>query len=126
MKTNRLKRVNSLLREVLFDVIHKEVKNPHVNLFVSVSRVDTSADLHHAKVFVSLIGTPEEKERVLEGLRSAAGFIAVAASKKVDLRHFPTLTFYIDHTADDQIKIDRILQNLRTYKPPSSTSDEPS
>ena len=112
MKKNRLVRVNSLLKEVLFEVIQKEVRNPEVNRFVSVSKVETSADLHHAKVYISLIGTDVEKQKVLHGLQSAAGFIAVQASKKVELRHFPTLTFYIDHSADDHMRIEKVLSDL--------------
>lgn len=113
MKSRRLDRINSLLREVIYEVIQSEVKNPHVNLFVSVTKVDTSADLHHAKVYVSLIGAPGEKEKVLQALESAAGFIAVHASKKVTLRHFPNLTFRIDTSADEHMKIEEILSSLR-------------
>ena len=112
MKKNRLERVNSLLQEVIFDVIQKEVRNPHVNRFVSVTRVETSADLAHARVYVSLIGTEVEKEKILVALESAAGFIAVQASKQVELRHFPSLTFKIDHAAEDHFKIEKILSDL--------------
>lgn len=112
MKKNRLNRINSLLKEVLFEVIQKEVRNPNVNLFVSVTRVETSADLHHAKVFISLIGTQQEKAKVLDALQSAAGFIAVAASKQVELRHFPSLAFKIDTSADEHMKIEKILADI--------------
>lgn len=112
MKKNRIERINSLLKEVIFDVIQKQVRNPHVNLFVSITRVDTSADLYHAKVYISLIGTDAEKEKVLVALESAAGFIAVQASKQVELRHFPSLTFKIDHAAEDHFKIEKILSDI--------------
>lgn len=112
MKKNRINRINSLLREVLFDVIQKQVRNPHVNLFVSVTRVDTSTDLSHAKVYISMIGTDAEKDKVLHALESAAGFIAVQASKQVELRHFPNLTFLLDHTAEDHFKIEKILFDI--------------
>ena len=116
MKKNRIERINSLLKEVLFDVIQKQVSNPHVNLFVSVTRVDTSTDLYHAKVYVSLIGTEAEKVKVLAALESAAGFIAVNASKQVQLRHFPTLTFKIDTAADEHFKIEKILADLENER----------
>lgn len=112
MKKKRIDRVNSLLREVISDVIQRQVKNPHVNLFVSVTKVDTSADLHHAKVYISLIGTDAEKAGVLTALTSAAGFIAVQASKQVELRHFPTLSFRIDKTADEHFKIEKIITDI--------------
>lgn len=112
MKKNRIDRINSLLREVIFDVIQKQVRNPHVNLFVSVTRVDTSADLYHAKVYVSMIGTNAEKDLVLAALQSAAGFIAVQASHQVEMRHFPSLTFRLDHAADEHFKIEKILSDI--------------
>lgn len=120
MKKNRLMRINSLLKEVIFDVIQKQVRNPHVNLFVSVTRVDTSADLYHAKVYISMIGTDVEKDKVLHALESAAGFIAVQASKQVELRHFPTLSFRLDHAAEEHFKIEKILSDIekeRTSRP---------
>ncbi len=99
MKKNRLARVNSLLKEVISEVIQKDVRNPHVTTFVSVINVDTSADLHHAKVSISLVCSEEEKAKVLSALNSAAGFIAVHAAKKVQLRYFPELTFWF-HCCD--------------------------
>lgn len=127
MKKNRLSRINSLLKEVIFDVIQKQVRNPHVNLFVSVTRVETSPDLYHAKVYISLIGSNEEKSKVLTALESAAGFIAVNASKQVQLRHFPSLSFKIDNSAEEHMKIQNILSNIekeRLSRPPESNSDE--
>ncbi|MBI3901084.1 MAG: 30S ribosome-binding factor RbfA, partial [Chlamydiia bacterium] len=109
---NRLSRINSLLKEVHFEVIQKEVRNPHVTTFVTVTQVETSADLHHAKVYISLIGTDAEKDKVLTALQSAAGFIAVHAAKEVKLRYFPALTFKLDKSADEQMKIEKILADI--------------
>lgn len=116
MKKNRINRINSLLKEVLFEVIQKEVRNPHVTTFVSVTQVETSLDLHHAKVYVSMIGTDQEKEQVLLALQSAAGFIAVNAAKKVELRYFPNLTFKLDRSADDHMRIEKILADIEKEK----------
>lgn len=104
--------MNSLLKEVIFEVIQKEVRNPNVSTFVTVTDVDTSADLHHAKVFVSLICSNEEKEKVLSALNSAAGFIAVHAAKKVQMRYFPELIFKLDTSIEEHIKIQKILSDI--------------
>ncbi len=112
MKKNRLSRINSLLKEVLFEVIQKEVRNPHVNTFVTVTQVETSPDLHHAKVYISMLGTDVEKEKVIAALQTAAGFIAVNAAKKVELRYFPNLTFKLDKSADEHMKIQKILSDI--------------
>ena len=112
MKNNRLSRINSLLKVVIFEVIQREVRNPHVTTFVSVTRVDTSADLHHAKVYISMIGTNEEKAKVLAALQTAAGFIAVHAADKVELRYFPNLIFKLDTAAEEHMKIQKILDDI--------------
>ena len=112
MKKNRLERVNSLLKEVIFEVIQREVKNPHIKTFITVTKVETSADLHHAKVSISLICPEEEKPKVIAALQSAAGFIAVHASKKVELRYFPELTFKLDNSLDEFIRIQELLGKI--------------
>jgi ribosome-binding factor A len=112
MKKNRLERVNSLLKEIIFEVIQKEVSNPHVTTFVSVTKVDTSADLHHAKVYISLLASEAEKEKVLSALQSAAGFIAVHSAKRAQLRYFPNLIFKLDTSLEEHLKIQKILSDL--------------
>ena len=113
MSSRRILRLNNLLQEVISETIQKEVKNPHVGTFVSVARVDLSSDLHHARVYLSMIGDPAMKEKTLAAIRSAAGFIAVHSSKKVKLRYFPTLSFFIDETVDRLMHIEEILQKVR-------------
>ncbi len=108
----RIKRLNSLLKEVLTEVILKEVKDPRMAPLVTVSNVEISNDLHHAKVYISIIGTDKERSETLEALESAAGFIGVTASKKVVMRFFPTLTFKLDTTADEQVKIDNLIKKI--------------
>ncbi len=126
MKKNRLERINSLLKEVIFEVIQKDVRNPHINTFVTVTRVDTSADLHHAKVYISLIATEAEKEKVLAALESAAGFIAVNAAKKVELRYFPSLMFKLDTALEEHLRIQELLAKIekeRTSRPPETGTE---
>ena len=124
MKKQRLDRVNSLLKEVIFEVIQKDVRNPHINTFITVTKVETSADLHHAKVYVSLIATDAEKEKVLHALQSASGFIAVNASHKVQLRYFPQLIFKLDTGLDDHMKIEKILYQLEEERRLRETHDD--
>jgi len=125
MKKNRLARVNSLLKEVIFEVIQKEVKNPHVTAFVSVTNVDTSADLHHAKVYISMIGTDIEKEKVVAALQSAAGFIAVHSAKKAQLRYFPNLTFKLDTSLEEHMRIQKILGDIEKERSSRTENNEP-
>lgn len=113
MTGNRTDRLNSLLREVISDVIRKEVKNPAVHSLVTVTKVEITKDLHYAKVYVSVIGTDEEKAKTLQALQSAAGFIAVQSSKEVVMRYFPELQFRIDEGVEKQMRIENLLDDLQ-------------
>ena len=112
MAVKRTDRLNSLLKEVLSEVIKREVRNPHVNELMTVTRVEITKDLHYAKVYVSVIGSPTEKQETIGALNSAAGFIAVHAAKKVVLRYFPNLTFILDNSVDKQIRIESLLTQI--------------
>ncbi len=124
MVKNRIVRLNSLLKEVISEVIHRDVRNPLVNQFVTVTRVDITNDLQHAKVHISVIGSAEEKDQTIRALQSAAGFIAIQSSKKVVMRYFPVLTFKLDTSVDEQFKIDSLLTKIhdeqKTRKIPPS------
>ncbi len=108
----RIDRLNSLVKEVLSDVIRFDVKNPLIHELLTVTKVDISKDLHHAKVYISIIGTQADKNQSLKALQSAAGFIAVTASKKVVLRYFPQLSFYIDDSLEHQMHIHELLEKV--------------
>lgn len=112
MKSRRTERINSLLQEVISEVIHREIKNPHLPDFISITRVETSKDLQHAKVFISVIGAKENRDQALSILQSSSGFIARQASKKIILRYFPALNFVWDDTLDKQMHIHNILENI--------------
>ncbi|NGX28278.1 MAG: Ribosome-binding factor A [Candidatus Anoxychlamydiales bacterium] len=112
----RVFRLNSLLREVISEVIRKDVNNPHISEFTSVVSVDITPDLRFAKVLISIIGTDEEKKETITALNQAAGFIGVNSAKKVTMRYFPTLSFELDLTVEKQMKIDKILTDIKKEK----------
>ncbi len=109
MTKKRALRLNSLLKEVISEVVMKDVRNPHVANLITITSVEISNDIKYAKVFISVIGSVKEKQESLQALQSAAGFIAVHASKKVRLRYFPELTFRLDNSVENHLKIDEIL-----------------
>ncbi len=128
MPVKRTDRLNSLLKEVISEVIRRDVKNPHVDQLVTVTRVDITKDLRYAKVFVSVIGEPTTRMKSVEALQSASGFIGKTASKKVVMRYFPSLTFYLDDSLDAHMRIDTLLNDIddeRQQRQPMEGSDEP-
>lgn len=121
----RTDRLNSLLKEVISEVIRKDVRNPHVNELVTVTRVEITKDLHYAKVYVSVIGDAPVKAETLAALQSAAGFIAVNSSKKVTMRYFPELTFKLDDSVDKHMRIAELLGEIsEERKSRKETPDE--
>ncbi len=123
----RVNRLNSLLKEVISDVILKEVKNPHLSRLFTVTKVDVAKDLRQAKVYVSVIGEKKIKDETLTILQSASGFISVCASKQVALRYFPKLSFFLDESLDAQMHVEELvskIQSERETREPEINNDE--
>src|SRR6266568_4974606 len=81
--------------------------------FVTVTGVEVSADLSHAAVRVSVMGSDEEKARSLEGLASAAGFLRAQLARRLTLRTTPELRFQLDRGLEHAQQIDRVLKELK-------------
>jgi ribosome-binding factor A len=108
MSGDRMRRVDEAVREVLSDAVGKDLKDPRVG-FVTVTDVRTSHDLRHARVYVSVLGTPEEREASLEGLRSAHGYLQGRVGAELRLKHTPQLDFLYDDTAERAQRLERLL-----------------
>ena len=129
MAVKRTDRLNSLLKEVISEVIKRDVRNPHVTELVTVTRVNISKDLRHAKVFISVIGTEQDKIETINALNSAAGFIAVQSSQKVVMRYFPELTFRLYDSVEKHMRIEELLSKIskeRETRPPPIEDDKDS
>jgi ribosome-binding factor A len=124
MGVQRVDRLNSLLKEVIAEVIYNDVRNPKVSKFTTVSQVEITKDLRHAKVHISIIGDEKEKINTLKALNTASGFIAIQASKKIVIRHFPALRFVIDNTVEEQIHIQKLLDNIQEEKEQRKTESQ--
>lgn len=110
----RTERLNSLLKEVISDVVRNKVKNPELKKeFLSITKVEITKDLRQAKVYFSIIGDEEEKNKSLSILQSAAGFISLTASKMVVMHHFPTLAFKIDDTVEKHMRVNEALKKIQ-------------
>ena len=119
----RTDRLNSLLKEVITEVIKNDVRDPRIAPLFTVTSVDITKDLQHAKVYISVIGTDDEKQKTLEALQSGAGFIAIHSSKKVVMRYFPALVFKLDNSVDKFIAIDNILGKINEEQNSRSNSE---
>jgi ribosome-binding factor A len=103
-----MRRVDEAMKEVLSAAITTDLQDPRIG-FVTVTAVDTSPDLRHARVHVSVLGDEETREGTLEGLRSAHGFLQRRVASELRLKHTPTLTFAYDDSVDRGMRISELL-----------------
>ena len=96
MMSRRVDRVNVLMRQEISRVLANELKDPRLSPIVSITRVATSGDLRHAKVYVSVLGGAAEQKSSMTALKSAAGFIHHVMRNQLKMRAVPSLTFYLD------------------------------
>jgi ribosome-binding factor A len=103
-----MRRINEVLREVIGAAISTELNDPRIG-FVTVTSVETSPDLRTAKVFVSVLGSEEERVATLEGLRSSHGVLQSQIAAETRMKRTPTLTFHYDSTVERGMRISRLL-----------------
>jgi ribosome-binding factor A len=109
-----MRRVDEAIRQVIGDAVTADVKDPRVG-FVTVTDVKTSADLRHARVFVSVLGADGsrseawQREASLAGLRSAHGFLQARVAQELHLKRTPTLEFAYDETTDRALRLEQLI-----------------
>jgi ribosome-binding factor A len=110
--THRIERVNHLIRQEISELLRREVNDPRLGAFVSITEVVTTPDLKHAKVFVSCIGNDEEKKEILSALVAASGFLHNELTKSLRLRHIPVLEFRWDDSIEQGAHILELIDQV--------------
>jgi ribosome-binding factor A len=129
MKPYRLARVAEVVREVASETILFELQDPRIKN-VTVTRAEVSADLQHAKVFVSIMGTEREQNLCMHGLRSSAGFVQSKLGGRLKTRFTPTVTFIKDEGVKKSIEVTRLINEALAQsrpdgeKPDTEESDQ--
>ena len=105
-----MRRVNEAIREVVSEAVG-ELKDPRVG-FVTVTGVETSTDLRHAKVFVSILGTERTREQSLAGLAAAHGVLQARVARELRMKRTPQLTFEYDPTVERGVRMTQLIDEL--------------
>jgi ribosome-binding factor A len=105
-----MRRVNEAVREVISEGVG-ELKDPRVG-FVTVTGVETSADLRHATVFVSVLGTEGKRDKTLAGLAAAHGVLQARLARELRLKRTPQLTFEYDPTVERGVRMTQLIDEL--------------
>ena len=108
----RLKRIEDRIRQEISEMLIREISDPRLGL-IYVTDVKVDRELSFADVFVSAVEGQERSAEVLEGLKSASGFIRHALAGRIDLRIFPRLRFHWDPTPENADHVEKVLAELR-------------
>lgn len=111
MESARTQRVGELIKEEISEIIQTGLKDPRIG-FVTVTGVDVTSDLRHAKVYISVLGSKKQKESTLEGLQSSSGFLRKELAKRIRLKYFPDLKFAFDPSIEAGLKIEKLIRKL--------------
>lgn len=119
--TRRTERINDLLREELSDLLRRQVKDPRLGGLVTVTEVDVSPDIRHARVFISVMGSEEEREDAFQALEAARPFLRRQLGKRLSMRRTPDLSFHRDDTLERGARLLALIQEATSQEetPPS-------
>src|SRR5579872_3146966 len=123
MKRQRLDKIDHLIQRELARIIREDLKDPRLG-FVTVTRVETAADLSHAKVYVGCIGDRHQVKQSLLALESAKRFLRGELGEAVDLRHTPELQFIEDRSAEKAIAVTHMIDSVVQPRPAQSERHE--
>ena len=120
MKKNSVKniRINSEVQREMSQIIREDIKDPRVHPLTSVMAVEVTPDLKFAKIFISVFGNEEEKEKTMEGLKKSVAFARMQLAKRMNLRNTPELTFILDESIEYGVnmskKINDVMNGMET------------
>src|SRR5262245_8280127 len=117
MKTFRTARVAEVVREVASETVLFGLHDPRIH-GVTVTRAEVAADLQHAKVFVSIMGTESEQNLCLHALKHAAGYVQRKLGDRLKMRYTPTVAFVLDKGVKNSIEIARLINEAKATLPP--------
>lgn len=119
----RAERVAEAIREEIATFLAEDAKDPRITRLVTVTGVEVTRDLRHAKVFVSVMGTDAERAQTFEGLTSAAVHLRPRVGRALRLRLAPEITFLPDQSIERAARIESLLAQIKAAQPPASNGD---
>ncbi len=120
---HRQEKLGELIAVELSELLRNRVKDPRVG-FASITRVEVSGDLRHAKVFVSVMGTPEEQAATMKGLRNATGYLRHELAERIVLRYMPEINFRLDTSIEEGARILELIRKVEEEERTGSQTSE--
>ena len=120
----RSDRVAAAIREEVANFLAEGVKDPRVTALVTVTGVEMTRDLRHAKIFVSIMGEDSQRASTIEGLQSVQGFLRSRLARSLSLRVAPEVQFVMDESVARAARIETLLNQIRTTPTGESAGDD--
>ena len=120
---HRQEKLGELIAVELSELLRNRVKDPRVG-FASITRVEVSGDLRHAKVFVSVMGTPEEQAATMKGLRNATGYLRHELAERIVLRYMPEINFRLETSIEEGARILELIRKVEEEERTGSQTSE--
>lgn len=117
--SRRIERLNNLLRQELSQLIQRELKDPRLAVLVTVTAVETSADLQHARAYISVLGDEATRKEAITALKSSSGFLRRELGTRLILRHIPELQFLADTSIERGSELLALMEQLGQETHPS-------
>lgn len=108
----RIEKVQEFIKQEISQIILTDLKDPRIG-FVTVTRVDVTGDLRSAKIYISLMGSSEQKSATLQGLQRALGFMRTEIGKRLRLKMTPDLSLVVDESLDHSVRIQKLLDEIK-------------
>ena len=126
MRKNSVKniRINSEVQREMSSIIREDLKDPRIHPMTSVMAVEVTPDLKFAKIFVSVLGNDEEKEKTMEGLKKSASFARHQLEKRMNLRNTPELTFVLDTSIEYGVTMSKKIDELKEKEESKHRNEE--
>jgi len=124
MAKTRIIRINDEIARVAAEVIRSELTDPRIGAVVSVLKAETTTDLKHCKLFVSVFGDKEQQNATMEALGSASGFVRKRIAEIVNLRQTPEIKFIFDDSIEHGMRMRQLIESLNIPKEGEPTYGE--
>ncbi len=124
MSKPRSKRISEEIRKIVAEVIRNDIKDPRVSKMSTVTGVETTRDLRYATIYVSVFDSDEMKEKTIEGLNRAKGFIRRAIGDQLDVRYTPEPIFKLDESIENAIHLSKLIREVQPETEEAEASSE--
>lgn len=121
--TRRTERISSLIRQEISELLREQVNDPRLRSLISITRVFTSVDLTHARVYFSIFGEEVSKGEVLEGFAAASGFLRRQLASRLRLKHMPELSFHLDESIEKGARVLKLIDELASEETGEESED---